>query len=138
MPDDTAVAYHEAGHCIVALALGCTVRHVEITPSPHSCYANKNNMRIAAHDRVAIALAGDIAQVWACPDSRRGAKRDNQIALDAACLITVAPRNYLHHAQRRAASILDRHWQHVETLVAALLARGKLNGEEVLALVRAK
>jgi ATP-dependent Zn protease len=135
--DETIIAYHESGHTIVALALGCTVRHVQIGDRPHLYYTHKRNWRIAAHDQAAIALAGDVAQDRAFPGSLlRGATVDHQLALDAACRLTVAPRNYLHHARRRAEQLLDRHWSRVELLATTLLERQRLDGDEVRALLR--
>jgi hypothetical protein len=59
MADVNAVAYHEAGHAVVALALGSKVRVVEIGPQPHA-----NCLHRGKKNKAIVALAGWLAEHW--------------------------------------------------------------------------
>jgi ATP-dependent Zn protease len=68
----TATAYHEAGHAVMALAMGRTVQKVTLSPSQHAggmrlgeCKMNKGRSRAskdALQDDVLILLAGMVAE----------------------------------------------------------------------------
>ena len=130
MTDAKAVAYHEAGHAVVALALGGKVRLVEIGPRPHAhcLHRTKTNKAITA-------LAGDLAEQRACPNSTWDAFVDLRVALDTAELLAPdEPLDALQEFLDRAEALLDRHWCAVEAVAAALLKHGTLTGAEVDAL----
>jgi ATP-dependent Zn protease len=130
MADVNAVAFHEAGHAVVALALGSKVRVVEIGPRPHAHCAHRTEA-----NKAIVALAGDLAERRACPLSPWGADVDFRVAFDAAeHLAPSAPHQALEAFRDQARALLDRHWRAVEAVAAALLDAGKLTGDEIDAL----
>lgn len=128
--DAEAVAFHEAGHAVVALALGSKVRVVEIGPRPaaHCAHRTPTNNAITA-------LAGWLAEQRACPNSPWAADVDFEVACDSAeHLAPAASLEALKGFLDKAKALLETHWLEVEIVAAALLARGKLTGEEIDAL----
>jgi len=77
MTDVKAVAFHEAGHVVVALALGSKVRVVEIEPQPHTICLHRTKT-----NKAIVALAGDLAERRACPNSPWAADVDFRVACD--------------------------------------------------------
>ncbi|KAF0120866.1 MAG: hypothetical protein FD152_4013 [Xanthobacteraceae bacterium] len=57
-------AYHEAGHAVVAHVLGASPRFATIDNSPVVVFGSLATL--SAQERVAIDLAGDLAERWAC------------------------------------------------------------------------
>jgi hypothetical protein len=130
MTDVKAIAFHEAGHAVVALALGSKVRVVEIGPRPHAHCAHRTET-----NKAITALAGDLAEQRACPWSPWDAEVDFRVACDTAeHLAPAAPAEALERFLDQARALLDRHWREVEAVAAALLGRGKLTGKEIDAL----
>jgi hypothetical protein len=130
MADVNAVAYHEAGHAVVALALGSKVRVVEIGPQPHA-----NCLHRGKKNKAIVALAGWLAEQRACPNSPWAADVDFEAACDSAeHLAPAAPLEALKSFLDQAAALLEAHWLEVEIVAAALLKRGKLTGAEIDAL----
>jgi ATP-dependent Zn protease len=142
MTELKAIAFHEAGHAVVALALGCVVHGVAIAPccgeqrlGELRVSFSKNKVR-GATQATMVPLGGSIAQHAACPGSARGDDIDLRIAFDAAAYLASNPRRFLDLMQRRTKKIIERHWREVEAVAAALQGRGKLTGEEIDALFR--
>ena len=126
------VAYHEAGHAIVALALGSKVRSVSIAPSLTRCA----HRRGTPHNAI-VALAGNLAEQRGCPGSNFDAFVDLRCALDVAESLQPAdPLALLQKFLDQADELLDERWGQVETIAAALLQRQRLTGDEIDALVR--
>lgn len=139
--DIASIAYHEAGHAVVALARGCVVHSVEIAPctsargnSGELCFERKGDTLLQAVDEAMICLAGAIAQARACPGSRRGNTVDLQLAHAAATYVSSNPRAFLQRLRFETQKLLDRRWHHVEVLAAELLVRKRLTGAEIGAL----
>ena len=139
-----AVAYHEAGHTVVALALGCPVLQVAIATRGVTVHGNVAELvythapdrRVAAFHMAAIALAGAIAQQRACPGSRCGDHVDRALAWAAAASVADDPTDFLRRLHVRTEQSLASNWRCVEVLATALMARQRLTGAEVRALTR--
>jgi hypothetical protein len=125
--DRKAVAYHEAGHVIVARALGSKILMVEIESNPH-CHCLH---RTKSHKAV-VALAGDIAERRAVPASDGCAGIDLQVAREIAeCLAPAIATEILESFSGQARALLDARWPDVVLIADALITRGKLTGEEI-------
>lgn len=132
-PSAESIAYHEAGHAIVALACGFTVRSVSITPAAELRILS-SSWRPLTREAAMVALAGNIAQARACPGTRGGEGVDQQIAYKAARFVHWSPPRLLARLHVRTRRLLDQRWHYVELIAAALLERGRLTGEEIDAL----
>jgi hypothetical protein len=128
---EAAVAFHEAGHAIVALALGSKVRVVEIAPRPHAHCAHRTPT-----NKAITALAGDLAEQRACPNSPWDADVDFQVACGVAeHLAPAAPLDALEAFRDRSQTLLDRHWREVEAVAGALLVYKSLTGDQVAGII---
>jgi ATP-dependent Zn protease len=135
--DVEAVAFHEAGHAVVALALGCVIHHVAITPRCGEQWLgelrvtySKDKIR-AATQRTMVPLGGSIAQIRAFPNSPRGDDVDLRIAHDAAVYLASNPRRFIEMMQLRTRKLIDRHWGAVEVVADALISRRRLSDKEL-------
>lgn len=133
MSNAEATVYHEAGHAIVAAALGCPITEVAIAPHPRlRCWHRRHNPAEPA----IVALAGNLAEQRACPWSCWDAFVDLQRALDAAEYLTPTdPLERLQIFLDQAEAILDQHWPEVEAVARALLKHGRLTGEQVAGII---
>jgi hypothetical protein len=141
-PDYTrACAVHEAGHAVVALALGVGVERVALGVG---C-APENDGETETHGgdlraRIAVDLAGALAVGTLCGGHvprqlRLAACEDYRMARqDARRIDPHAWPYYYRDAERRAARILRRHWPAVLALGRALLQTGRLTGDEARAI----
>jgi hypothetical protein len=153
-------AYHEAGHAVVALALGIPVEWVSVE---RTGTAAPTGGQVDAHRRAVVALSGLIAQdvFRRAADPTEGIRarcealrshpppdddwwRDDAGA--ALLLLAVAragradPRPRAEAAIIEAAALVRRHWPAVQRLAAVLWDRGLLPGAaaaEIAALGRA-
>lgn len=138
----TATAYHEAGHAVIALALGRSVQRVSITPGCGwlgRCEFQKGRVRPTEdwlEREILIALAGAAAE----------ARHTGAYAWDGAVddLRTVR-RLAVQRASERQAERLERrlmakvehlleqagHWQAVELIAAELLRCETISGRAV-------
>jgi hypothetical protein len=136
---DEAVAYHEAGHAVVALALGRPVQSVSIQPDRvhlGTCEFQKGAFRPTAdwiEREILISLAGLAAEARYTGDyAWDGAGRDLQYVRR----LTVE-RAGLRRAERLERRLLSKvehllaqegNWRAVELIVAELLRRGEISG----------
>ncbi len=138
-PSDEPTAYHEAGHAVVALALGRPVQQVSILPDRELlgvCKFGKSVHR-PAHDwlerEILIALGGLAAEArhtgsynWG------GADRDRQSVRRLAILR--AGERQAERLERRLLSKVEHllaqegHWLAVQLIVAELLRCGVISG----------
>jgi len=142
MAELRAVSYHEAGHCVTALTIGCPVHAIAIAPccgeqrlGELTVTFSKNKVR-AATEATMVTLAGSIAQLKACPGSLRGEDVDLEIAYDAATYLASNPQSFIELMRFRTNKLIERRWRSVEVIAAALLRRGNLTGQEIETLVR--
>ena len=136
---DEATAYHEAGHAVVALALGRDVQRVSVQPKQEElgrCEFHKGRFRPSEdwlEREILIALGGIAAE----------ARHTGNYAWDAATRDQVYVRRLAvqrageRHAERlerrllaKAEYMLNReeHWRAVELIAAELLRCGTISG----------
>jgi hypothetical protein len=123
-----AVAFHEAGHAVVARALGSKVVTVEIEPEPcANCLHPRGTTNAAV-----VALAGDQAERRAVPESEGSAEVDFRTARDVAeRLAPMIATELLESFRDQARALLDAQWPDVVSIAGALIARGRLTGAEI-------
>ncbi len=152
--DNTRTAFHEAGHSVVAAALGAKVYDVTIVPDGTNAGMTKHDdiLLKSVDGAVAIVLAGGLS-VWE-HEWRRGEK------LHATCwgdleqfdammrLMCKSDGSHYDPEQREqfdewkdgealALQTLSDYWGAVEAVAAALLDHGTIRGELVHAIVAA-
>ena len=142
------VAVHEAGHAVMAHALGVRVikatiggadgawtwhrkifRHGQ-RPEHDKSHAN----RLRAERYALIALGGDIAERRFNPGRQRADKQDQR---QVRILLGLFARSPAHHAkwlaalEQEAEEIIGQSWLAVEAVAAALARRGAMNGRQI-------
>jgi hypothetical protein len=136
---DRAVAYHEAGHAVAALALGRPVQHVSVLPDREHlgvCAFRKGTFRPSQdwiEHEILISLAGVAAEARHTGDyAWDGAARDLQFVRRL-----IVERTGGRRAERLERRLLSKtehllaregHWRAVELIVAELLLRGAISG----------
>lgn len=136
---DEATAYHEAGHAVVALALGWQVQRVSILPKQESlgrCEFQQGRHRPTEdwlERRILIALGGIAAQARRTGDyAWDAAAKDQQYVRRLA--VQRAGERHAERLQRRllakAEHLLNQegHWRAVELIAAELLRCGTISG----------
>jgi ATP-dependent Zn protease len=140
LPHDEATAYHEAGHAVVALALGRPVQRVSVLPGHNHlgrCEFRKGVFRPSEdwlEREILIALGGIAAEArYTGNYAWHGATRDYQyvrrLALQRAGGDRQADRlerRLLAKAEHLLAQ--EGHWRAVELIAAELLGRGAMSG----------
>jgi hypothetical protein len=146
--DVRSLAYHEAGHAVVAQILGVTVFHATIRPRyndiGHVLHAPIGTMTI--EDGVLITLAGPAAQRQYFPLSRTFADdlydgMGQHDTAQARALLRVlhgsdhAMADSITEAvarwRERADRHVDRHWLWIKAVAQALEERQRLSGDEI-------
>jgi hypothetical protein len=129
MNDEVKVlAYHEAGHAVVALALGSRCTLVELEPPHTHCLHRRNGS--GEINRALTAFAGMIAELLVCgiaADVETAWRVDLQTAQQVA--EELAPDDVeatLERFRARAEALVVRHWREIEVVAAALLMRKSL------------
>ncbi|MBR0797977.1 hypothetical protein JQ615_21540 [Bradyrhizobium jicamae] len=129
-----SVAYHEAGHAVVALALGLKVARVEIFPEDYSGGADaENSDHLPLVDRIAICVAGmNAAEMFeALPSHELADTGDHRMVLelledleetDATMAFDMRQKGH-----QRADELLKAHTNSVEDIAARLLAQLKID-----------
>ena len=128
-------AYHEAGHALVALAVGCPVVQVSIQPGTHlqtaHCALSEGFPVILDDiDQVAVAVAGSLAQGF-LTSQRESYPSRSDFALINHKTLEVQEAGY-----GKCVKLLTDNWHAVEGVAAALLSRNTLTGSEVVAIVQ--
>jgi hypothetical protein len=134
-----ATAYHEAGHAVLALVLGRSVRHVSILPDRErlgACEFGKGSARPTAdwlEREILIALGGIAAEArFTGKYAWGGAAHDQKVVRRLS--IERAGERRAERLERRllakAEHLLadDNCWQAVELIVAELMKHGEISG----------
>lgn len=147
------VAYHEAGHAVMAIALGINLQKVTLIPENDSaghCKLEKISVGDGADDSprackrieslAMISLAGAIAQRIQNRRSLRHYRSmpDYKSACDAAMALNGSGRQeaaWLKWIEIRTEDILRFRWRAVEALSQELVLRRTLKGSEARAVV---
>lgn len=133
MTDDglRSVAYHEAGHAVVALALGLKVARVEIF---HEDFSGGTDVESAYHlsieDRIAICVAGmAAAKMFNAPPSHELANMgDHGLVIELLYDIDEASGDELRDkGHQRAWDLLRAHARAVEDIAAQLIKKRKID-----------
>ena len=123
-------AYHEAGHAVVAVALGDVPNWVSITPAPGRLgRCHMPEVRPGKEgDRAAVFAAGPLAEKRAT--GHTDCKRE-------VLMIARYTRDFLD-VTRLAKEILDHYWPSVKRVADALLVKEMLDFQQLQELVRPK
>lgn len=138
-PYDETTAYHEAGHAVIALALGRPVQGVSVLPDREHlgyCEFRKSVFRPSEdwlEREILIALGGIAAEARFTGDyAWEGAARDRQYVRRLA--IRRAGERQAERLERRllakAEHLLAKegYWRAVELIAVELLRRGAISG----------
>jgi len=132
MTDDglRGVAFHEAGHAVVALALGLHVARVEIFHEDCSGGTDVAGAdRLPLVDRIAICVAGMNANhMFKAPSHELAAFQDHALIYNLISDIAEAEGDALRDkGHQRAWDLLKAHARSVEHIAAWLLAERKID-----------
>jgi ATP-dependent Zn protease len=138
-PFDEATAYHEAGHAVMALALGRPVHRVSVLPDGQFlglCRFGKGIFRPSEdwlEREILIALGGIAAEAIHTGDyAWDGAARDRQYVRGLA--VQRAGERQAERLERRLLAKAEHllaqqgHWRAVELIAAELRQRGVISG----------
>jgi ATP-dependent Zn protease len=138
-PFDEATAYHEAGHAVVALALGRPIHRVSVLPDGQYlglCRFGKGISRPSEdwlEREILIALGGIAAEARHTGDyAWDGAARDQQYVRRLA--MQRAGERQAERLERRLLAKAEHllaqegHWRAVELIAGELLQRGVISG----------
>lgn len=142
-----AVAYHEAGHAVMALVEGIPICSVSVMPRGHPRGVTlQRGFRpdrdaspwapISAMQHVRFGFAGRLAEERACPGSTSGHWADTKQAASILARICFSPEElgaywHLLEIQTKWVLSLPRVWPCVEAVAEALMVRGRLSGADV-------
>jgi len=142
------IAYHEAGHTVVARSLGIEVEGVSIVEDEDSHGRSLSPLREGfdyygdedadehLEDHLLVCLAGAVAEEKLTGKRPELEGNDRQGAGDI--LIRIAPGTNgakMEESIDRARDILSENWSNVTTLAEALLEHGKLSAGQVRTLL---
>lgn len=135
---EKVVAFHEAGHAVVAHRLG--VAFGSVNALQHEAGRGMLRCDLSATEpgkAIAILRAGKLAQQKASLDDD-GDRQDRQDIAVALGRVHASRREAVRDAaERDARGILSDHWQAVERVANALLDKSTLNAADVRRLVDA-
>jgi hypothetical protein len=136
------VAFHEAGHAIVAWSLGLPVGTIEIRDhdgggSTQAGYADGCADDLSTVDQIAVSTAGKEAElIFEAPTETWRGNRDNEKILNLTSRLSDGEREMVRHAgQKRAKTLLRTHAAKVTKLAAVLIERGQVSGADFLTLI---
>ena len=138
-PHDEVTAYHEAGHAVVALALGRTIHKVSALPNRErlgECRFGKGNARPTddwLEREILIALAGPAAEArftgaFANEEAKEDLRFVRRLALERK-----SDRAVERYEQRMLAKVEymladEGAWKAVELIAAELMKHGAISG----------
>ena len=138
--DSVQVAYHESGHMVVAYVLGGDLTSVSVSPRQSSFALGKSDYL----GKATAFMAGGEAEERAphfdprdmigrtSDDWKQAKKAGKESGLTGEDDIV----DLIQQAIDRACVIVDREWSAVETLAKALIKKNKLQGPEVIAIIK--
>jgi len=133
--DRNAAAYHEAGHAVVALALGYRCYSVAIEDGGRAVCDEpaEHALALLIASFIAEAKCTGEADIW----------RDEEDRVRAADLALWIARGDMNTASSLLSTVteqtrarVEEHWAEIETIANALVEKRKLSGEEILTLIR--
>jgi hypothetical protein len=158
-----AIAFHEAGHAVAAVAFGCRLDHVSALagrapdgsawdgnvayrqpPVPPDLPADLRRAiaEQGLRQEIVIALAGPAAQRRAAPRSRVPAVGTVDRA-EAARLASIVARDakceraLLKYAANEARALVENEWPAIAALADSLLKAEHLSGDRAMRIIRA-
>ena len=134
-------AYHEAGHCLGAIAYGVPIISVTISPSPHMLRAHYDAPADIGLEAICIlCLAGPASEEYFC-----GKIDDGSDQTDIATVRKYLSRQYdalqirfqFDRLRDAADKLVRTEWaqDRIRKIADALLDRGSLTSEDIAALV---
>lgn len=138
-PHDEVTAYHEAGHAVIALALGRTIHKVSVLPNRErlgECRFGKGNARPTddwLEREILIALSGMAAEarftgIYATDEAKEDLRFVRRLALERKS--DRAVERYEQRMLSKVESMLNDEgtWKAVELIAAELLKHGAISG----------
>ncbi|MBN9122901.1 MAG: cell division protein FtsH [Planctomycetes bacterium] len=138
-PHDPVTAYHEAGHAVIALALGRTIHKVSVLPNRErlgECRFGKGNVRATddwVEREILIALGGPAAEArhtgaYAPNEAKEDLRFVRRLALERK-----SDRAVERYEQRMLGKVEymladEGVWKAVELIAAELLKHGAISG----------
>jgi hypothetical protein len=132
--DRKAVAYHQAGHAVVAMALGYRCYSVAIEDGGRAVCDEpaEHALALLIGSFVAEAKCTGEADIWRDEDDR---VRAADLALWIARGDMKTASSLLTTVTAQTKARVEEHWAEIETIANALVEKRKLSGEEILTLV---
>jgi ATP-dependent Zn protease len=140
-PDRIGAAYHEAGHAVVAWALGLPV--IEIAIAVGGDAAGRSGIGVADHlskrQKIAVLMAGRVAQqIFEAPTHDRAGAVDHAMIMR---IVGDMPESesweFRNGAALDAREIIIANRAKVERLAQHLIDNGSINGADFLTLMNA-
>jgi len=125
MTEKEALAYHEAGHAIVAMKLGYRCHWVAIEPEPRTCCDEpvEHALQILIAARVSERKHTKAPEIWRDQDDKQKAVN---LALWATNGDTEKAGDLLNEMLAEACASVDQHWGAIEQLAQDLLIKKKI------------
>lgn len=158
-----AVAFHEAGHCLINLVQGRDVYSLSIDDDGGGSFRAQQPIHVTEgkEDLIFEALADDVGTDYRphafrmavgffgglCAELRLGSDPDearqcasvdlyrSRALAEKVCDDADDVEQFLANAQRKAEGHIERNWRLVEEIAAELNARGRLTGDDVATIV---
>lgn len=151
-----AIAYHEAGHAVIAHAFGTRPKLATIIPHKDSLgrvehrsplrgirldLDGSDRARLRAERAIMICLAGPIAHRRHNPKAwrRTDGAGDEQLAGDLAIRVCGSDEQataFLLWLGVTARDMVEAHWSEIERMAAALIERKTLRGPNIITAIR--
>jgi hypothetical protein len=143
------LAFHEAGHAVIAYHLKAEIRYVTIVPDCSSrghlahgdlfCAPGLGSDQANLERAIKISLAGPLAAARFHPRSfhRRYTDYDHASGLARYLAGSEGEREFLRYQERQTRELIDFYWNEIERVARALLERDHLSGAKVKDIIEA-